>query len=100
MNAVTVQESICDAIAAVQSMSDLECPALSGSTVPARDVKDFKSEVWPIAISIIADSLKIDIPNDENLFFDDATKERLTIDQCVEKILTITKRQKKKKCSQ
>ncbi len=89
MDGPKIRGALCEVIAEIQSISGLDCPTLTGATKPARDVKGFVSEVWPIAISMLQDKINIEIPDDENLFYDDKAKTALSIDECVEKILPI-----------
>lgn len=93
MDAGKIREELCAVITEVQEISGLDCPSLSGKTRPARDVKDFTSEVWPIAISMLEDRIDIEIPDDENLFYDDKTRLVLSIDQCVQKVMSLPTKQ-------
>ncbi len=92
MNAQKIKEELCKVIIEIQSISGLDCPTLDGTTTPANDVKEFTSIVWPIAISMLEEKIEIEIPDDENLFYDDDSKRALTIDQCVEKVFSIIKK--------
>ncbi len=95
MNKDTIKSALCDVIEEIQTISGLDCPALSGGTKPARDVKDFISEVWPIATAMLGAKLGVDIPKDENLFCD-KDKSLCSIDQCVQKVLKIAEKNTKK----
>ena len=65
------------------------CPNIDGSIKPAKDIKGFKSEIWPATAALIAEKLGGEIPPEENIFYDDASKQALSIDECVEKILSV-----------
>ena len=89
MDAAQIRDQLFAVIAEVQEISGLECPVLNGNIRPARDVKDFTSEVWPVAIAMLEERIDIQIPEDENLFYDDKAKTALSIDQCVQKVLSL-----------
>lgn len=89
MDEPTIRAALCEVITEIQTISGLDCPSLSGSTKPARDVKGFVSEVWPIAISMLQDKISVEIAEDENLFYDDKTRKALSIDECVQKVLPL-----------
>lgn len=93
MDANAVRGSLCEVIAEIQAISGLACPALSGDTKPAIDVKDFSSEIWPIAIAMLEDKTGVAIPEDDNLFYDPKSKAVLTIDECVARVLALSKKQ-------
>lgn len=97
MDPATVKKTLCDVIAKIQETSGLECPSLTGATIPGRDVKEFKSEVWPYAISMLEDRTGVVIPEDENLFCDSKTKVLLSIDECVERVMVILQKGEKSK---
>lgn len=97
MNASKFREAVCAVIAEIQSISGLECPELNGQIKPARDVKDFRSEVWPFAISMIEDKTGISIPDEENLFYDEKARTPLSIDECVQKLIVIHEANKQEK---
>lgn len=94
MDASNVRDSLCEVISEIQTISGLDCPPLSGGTTPVGGVKDFSSEIWPIAISMLEEKIGVEIPDDENLFYDAKTKVALTIDQCVEKVMMLPKNKK------
>jgi len=93
MDAAAVKNSLCEVITDIQTLSGLECPPLNGGTRPARDVKDFSSEIWPIAIAMLEEKTGVAVPEDDNLFYDPKLKAVLTIDQCVERVLLLAEKQ-------
>jgi len=95
MDAAAIKNTLCKVIADIQTLSGLECPPLNGATKPARDVKDFSSEVWPVAIAMLEEKAGVAVPEDDNLFYDAESKAVLTIDQCVERVLLLAKKQPK-----
>ena len=97
MDAAEVKSSLCEVIATVQELSGLECPTLDGRTRPARDVKEFSSAVWPFDIKMLEDKIDIEIPEDDNLFYDVETKIALSIDQCVERVMMLSNNQRQHK---
>ena len=97
MDAAAVKNSLCEVISDIQTLSGLECPSLSGGTKPARDVKDFSSEVWPVAIAMLEEKTGVTVPDDDNLFYDAKSKAVLTIDQCVARVMVLATKQPKNK---
>ncbi len=97
MDSVEIKQNLCAVIAEIQETSGYECPPLTGATIPGRDVKEFKSEIWPYAISMLEDKTGVVVPEDENLFCDSKTKVLLSIDECVEKVMVILQKGEKRK---
>jgi hypothetical protein len=83
MDAGIVKAAICDVIAEIQNISGLECPVLAGDTRPATAVPRFDSKIWAVAATLLGEKIKIDIPDDVNLFFDEPTNTPRTIDETV-----------------
>lgn len=89
MDKNTICAAVKSVIKEIQEASGYECPELKGNTKPVRDVEQFSSEIWPAAAAIISAQIGAEIPPEENIFFDDVSKDELTIDQCAEKVLRI-----------
>ena len=81
MDPVVVKETLIKVLSQIQADSGLECPALAGTTKPIENIPKFDSKVWPVATTILATEIKVDIPNDVNIFVDEATKLPRTIDE-------------------
>ena len=62
------QQAAKDALIAVlnqvQKRQGLACPTLEGSSVPPKVLPKFDSTVWPVAITLVARKLGVDIPKD------------------------------------
>ena len=52
----------------IQKRTGLACPPLDGSSVPPEIVPKFDSTVWPVAITLVARNLGVDIPKDVHVF--------------------------------
>ena len=65
----------------IQADSGLECPPLTDATKPVENLPKFDSMVWPVATTILATEIGVTIPNDVNIFVDEATKLPRSIDE-------------------
>ena len=74
MDSATVTCELIAVLEQIQADSGLECPPLTGTTIPVDDIPGFNSKVWPVATTILAIKLNITIPNDVNIFVDEKTK--------------------------
>jgi hypothetical protein len=81
MDPVIVKETLIKVLSQIQADSGPECPALTGATKPIENIPKFDSKVWPVATTILATEIKAEIPNDVNIFVDEATKLPRTIDE-------------------
>jgi hypothetical protein len=68
----------------VQTLSGLENPPLSGSSVPPKALPKFDSTVWPVATNWLAKRLDVVIPNDVHIFGGKKGAPLLTVDETVE----------------
>lgn len=64
----------------IQKRTGLACPPLDGSSVPPKELPKFDSTVWPVATTLVARKLGVDIPKDVHIF---GEKGELTIDESV-----------------
>jgi hypothetical protein len=74
MDPATVKEKLIAVLTQIQVDSHLECPVLTGVTKPIGTLPEFTSKVWPVATTILATEIGATIPNDVNIFIDEATK--------------------------
>ncbi|MGH9808926.1 MAG: hypothetical protein ACRD9W_17030 [Terriglobia bacterium] len=81
MDPVTLKEKLIVILEQIQVDSGLECPPLIGATKPVESIPKFDSKVWPVATTILASEIGATIPNDVNIFVDEATKIPWSIDE-------------------
>jgi len=62
------KEAICAVLQEIQTTQGFDCPALSGTTKPLKDLPNFDSPVSIAATGMVARKLKITIPADVNIF--------------------------------
>ncbi|MET4312702.1 hypothetical protein [Bradyrhizobium sp. RT4b] len=93
MDPVIVKETLIKVLSQIQADSGLECPALTGATKPIENIPKFDSKVWPVATTILATEIKAEIPNDVNIFVDEATKLARTIDETAVFVCNLLKKQ-------
>ena len=92
-----LKEKLIAVLGQIQADSRLECPPLSGTTKPIRDIPKFDSKVWPIATTNLSTEISAPIPNDVNIFVDDTTKLPRTIDEAATFVSELLQRQTEKK---
>lgn len=65
----------------VQKRQGLACPTLDGASVPPKVLPKFDSTVWPVAITLVARKLGVDIPKDVHVFGGENGAPLLSIDK-------------------
>ena len=65
----------------IQKRTGLACPPLDGNSVPPKVLPKFDSTVWPVAITLVARKLGVDIPKDVHVFGGENGAPHLSIDQ-------------------
>jgi hypothetical protein len=93
MDIDTVKEALIKVLSQIQTDSGLECPPLTGAIKPVENLPKFDSKVWPVATTILATEIKAEIPNDVNVFVDEATKLPRTIDETAAFVCHLIKKQ-------
>ena len=83
MESATVKEKFTTVLSQIQADSCLECPPLTGNTKPVEALPGFDSKVWPVATAMLATEIDAMIPNDVNIFVEEATKLPRSIDEIV-----------------
>jgi hypothetical protein len=63
----------------IQSNSGYDAEGICLTTCPLNDLKGFDSQLWPVAITMLADALDVTIPNNKNIYVSDDGRRRLTI---------------------
>lgn len=93
MDPAKLREKLVAVLVQIQAESGLECPALTGVTRPVVDIPKFDSKVWPVATTILATEIDEPIPNDVNIFIDEASKEPRSIDETVAFLCELLRKQ-------
>jgi hypothetical protein len=79
------QEKVCTQVITVlgliQQDSGRATGPITGSTCPAKDLRDFDSKIWPVATTMLAQATGFAIPNRTNLFVSTNGKQYRTVDQ-------------------
>jgi hypothetical protein len=65
----------------IQNRTGLACPPLDGSSVPPKVLPKFDSTVWPVAITLVARKLGVEIPKDVHIFGGENGAPLLSIDE-------------------
>ena len=99
MDSATLKEKLIAVLGQIQIDSNLECPALTGSTKPVENLPKFDSKVWPVAMTILATEIGATIPNDVNIFVDETTKLPWTIDETAAFVCELLKTRNEKEAA-
>jgi hypothetical protein len=83
MNPVEVKTALMTVFLKIQTKCGLECPPLDGTSVPPKVLPKFDSTVWPAATTLLAQALKIIIPNDVHIFGGKHGGPLLTLDETI-----------------
>lgn len=97
MSPEKVKEKLMSILGQIQDDSDLDCPLLIGSTIPVEDLPGFDSIVWPVAITLLATEIGMKIPNETNIFVDEDSKAPYSIDEIVDFVCDLSRRQSEQK---
>ncbi len=82
MNPNEVEVKLIEVLQGIQSDSGYDGSSIVGTMRPlSGDLEGFDSMLWPVAISMLATELGINIPNDKNIFLSEDSKRRLTISE-------------------
>lgn len=81
MNQNEVEVKLIEVLQDIQSDGGYDRSQITGTTCPLRDLEGFDSMLCPVAISILATTLKINIPNEKNIFLSEDGVRQLTISQ-------------------
>ncbi|MCP2728321.1 hypothetical protein [Limnofasciculus baicalensis] len=82
MNPNEVEVKLIEVLQGIQSDSGYDGSSIAGTMRPlGGDIEGFDSMLWPVAISMLATELGINISNDKNIFLSEDGKQRLTISE-------------------
>ena len=93
MDPSMLKEKLIAVITQIQTDSGLECPPITEATRPVETLPKFDSKVWPVATTILSIEIGVPIPNDVNIFVDKTTKKPRSIDEIVDFLRELLKKQ-------
>jgi len=76
-----VEVKLIDVLQGIQNDSGYDASGITDTTCPLSDLEGFDSMLCPVAISILATELDLQIPNDQNIFLSKDGKYPLTISE-------------------
>lgn len=92
-----VKEKLVQVLHTIQNLGGFnDGEDIVGSTVPLEDLEDFDTQVAPVAITLLAKSLGVDIPKDENVFLSADGQKALSVDAICGRVAEIVNRKGKK----
>ena len=94
MDQAAIKEQPVAVLEHIQSRSGEECPPLDGELRPAESLPEFNSKVWAVAAGMLSAAIGEPIPPEANIFFDETTKQPLTVDQTVARVCRVLEEQK------
>ena len=89
MDSSLIQTSLVEVLQTIQATSELECPPLHSGTKPLKELPEFDSKIWPVAIGMLSMQLGINIPSNTNIFCEERSNVALTINEIVVKVNAI-----------
>lgn len=81
MTLIDAKDALISVLQQIQKRTGLDCPPLDGGSVPPNVLPKFDSTVWPVAITLVARKLNVDIPKDVHVFGGEAGAPLLNIDE-------------------
>ncbi len=81
------ETAVIGVIAEIQEMSGRECPDLGGKTKPIGDVPGFDSLNALEATVAVEARLKMDVPNEANIFINDAGDTALSVREIADRLM-------------
>jgi hypothetical protein len=88
-----VKVKLIEVLQEIQNDSGYEGQPIAGTTCSINDLEWFDSCLWPVAISMLASALNVNIPNDKNIFLSEDGKRRLTINESADVVCNILSRE-------
>jgi len=95
MDVAHVKDKLIEVLDQIQADSGLECPVLTGATRPVGSLPKFDSKIWPVATTILATEIPVEIPDDVNIFVDETTKLARSIDEMAAFVCSLAEKKKK-----
>jgi len=80
-------EKIIQVLKKIQEEGGFEQIEINLETNPVKDMPEFDSQLWIVAITILAEELQIVIPNNLNIFISENGEESPNIEEIAQRIL-------------
>lgn len=80
-------EKIIQVLKRIQEEGSFEVIEINSKTNPVKDMPEFDSQLWVVAITILSEELEIEIPNNLNIFISDNGDQSPNIDEIAQRIL-------------
>ena len=84
-----VKVKLIEVLEEIQNDSGYGGQQITGTTCSINDLGWFDSCLWPVAISMLASTLNVNIPNDKNIFLSEDGKRRLIINESADVVCNI-----------
>ena len=81
MTPENVKVNLIEVLQEIQNDSGYEGQPITGTTCPIDDLGWLDSYLWPVAITMLASVLNMNIPNNKNIFLSEDGTRRLTINE-------------------
>lgn len=93
-----VKDKLVGVLRTIQELGGFaDADGIGPDTVPLEDLEEFDTQVVPVAITLLANELGVEIPNDENVFLSPDGREPLGVDAVCGRVADIVNRKGKKK---
>lgn len=89
MTPENVKVKLVEVLQEIGNDSGYEGQPIAGTTCTINDLEWFDSYLWPVAITMLASALNVNIPNDKNIFLSEDGERRLTIDESADLVCEI-----------
>lgn len=85
-----VKVKLIEVLQEMQNDSGYEGQPITGTTCPIDDLGWFDSLLCPVAITMLASVLNVNIPNDKNIFLSEDGTRRLTINELADVVCELS----------
>jgi hypothetical protein len=93
-----VKDKLVEVLRTIQDLGGFaDGEGITGETIPLEDLEDFDTQVAPVAITVLAKALGVEIPNDENVFLSPDGLKPLSVDAVCGRVADIVNCKGKKK---
>jgi len=98
MDPTVVRDKLVDVLRTIQELGGFDDGgSIDGNTVPLGSLKEFDTQIVPVAITLVAKNLGVPIPNDQNVFLSRDGQKRLSVNEVVDRIIEIMNCESKKR---
>jgi hypothetical protein len=87
LDKAAVMAKVVEVVERIQEEGEFEKTGIDFGSCPVKDVPEFDSQLWIVAIIMIAEELEVTIPDNVNIFLTEDGTESLNIEAIAQKIL-------------